>query len=326
MILIALCSSLIGATLGTRLKVISLLPATLVGVGLIVVTAALRGSTVSATIVAVLVWTIFLQLGYLGGLLTRFSLAAARLAPDRSRRSTAHPPLIEPSVHLSLHSFQTRRSLAKLHVSSRLLLERLDGSLSTAFTLFLVSIIFACGSTFLDGPAAQSLIAVLAALALACVGIFARAGDVDLATRSTRGIKLAAAVPAIWMAIQLLPTPIGAHSIWNYANDAMGRQSWGHVSVDLGMTTLALVFYLANVSLILVGIFVARDRRGAELVLAVVTATMAITIIVLLIGKSGLIPGFDGDLNEILGAVSAFGILLSLTSGTRAIEQRGSRA
>jgi hypothetical protein len=115
---------------------------------------------------------------------------------------------------------------------------------------------------------------------------------------------------------------MGAHSIWSYANGAMGRQSWGHVSVDLGMTILALVFYLANVSLILVGVFVARDRRGAELVLAVVTATIAIATFILLIGR--LIPAFDGDLNEILGAVSAFGVLLSLASGTRAIEQRES--
>jgi len=145
---------------------------------------------------------------------------------------------------------------------------------------------------------------------------------VDLAARSTRGIKLAAIVPAIWMAVQLLSTPIGAHSIWIYANGAMGRQSWGHVSVDLGMTILALIFYLANVSLILVGVFVARDRRGAELVLAVVTATMAITTIILLIGR--LTSAFDGNLNEILGAVSAFGILLSLACGTRAIEQRES--
>jgi hypothetical protein len=89
MILIAICSSLIGATVGTRLKVIVLLPITLVGVGLIVATAALRGSTVSAAIIAALVWTISLQLGYLGGLLTRFSLAAARLAPRRFLRSTA---------------------------------------------------------------------------------------------------------------------------------------------------------------------------------------------------------------------------------------------
>ena len=83
MILIALCSSLIGATLGTRLRVFVLAPATMIGVGLIATTAAIRGATVSAAITAVLVWTVCLQLGYLGGLLTRFSLAAARLAPRR---------------------------------------------------------------------------------------------------------------------------------------------------------------------------------------------------------------------------------------------------
>ena len=199
--------------------------------------------------------------------------------------------------------------------------------MSTAFTLFLVSIIFACGSAFHDGTAAQSLIATLAALALACVGMFARAADVGVAARSARGIKLAAAIPAIWMAVQLLPTPIGAHSIWSYANDALGRQSWGHVSVDLGMTALALVFYLANVSLIVVAIFVARDRRGAALILIVLTTIVPILTLALLLSRSQILPVFDaGDFSDVLPAIGAFGILLSLTTATRTFEERASRA
>jgi hypothetical protein len=84
MVTIALCSSLIGATLGTRLKVLALVPALILGVVLVTAVAAVTGPAVSAVIGAVIVWALFLQLGYLGGLLTRFCLEAMGLVPQRS--------------------------------------------------------------------------------------------------------------------------------------------------------------------------------------------------------------------------------------------------
>ena len=130
-------------------------------------------------------------------------------------------------------------------------------------------------------------------------------------------LKLAAAVPATWMVIQLLPIPFGAHSIWAYANDALDQPAWGHISVDLGATVLALVFYIANISLIAVALFVARDRRRAELILLVITALTTITALVLLADKWGLIS----DANDVIAAISALGFLSSLASGARAIER-----
>jgi hypothetical protein len=191
--------------------------------------------------------------------------------------------------------------------------------LSIAFTLLLVCLVFASGLTIHDGPAARSLIETFAVIALASLGISARAIDVNFVGRSTQGLKIAAAIPAIWMVVQVLPTPIGAHSIWVYANEALARQSWGHISVDLGRTILALVFYLANISLILVAIFVARDRRRAEQILFALIAIATITALRLLIGKWTLAPAID---NAGLAAISALGILLSLASGLRTIERR----
>jgi hypothetical protein len=88
MIMIALCSSLIGAVLGTRLKVYALFPGVMFGVALVAAVAAFKGAPISSAIGAAAVWTISLQLGYLCGLLTRLSLAASRLRPERSLRST----------------------------------------------------------------------------------------------------------------------------------------------------------------------------------------------------------------------------------------------
>jgi hypothetical protein len=192
--------------------------------------------------------------------------------------------------------------------------------LSTAFILLLVCIVLASGAAIHDGVEARSVIEVVAAAALALVGFSARAIDVNFAARASPGLKLAAAVIAGWMVIQLLPAPYGAHSIWAYANEALGQRSWGHISVDLGRTRLALAFYLANIALILVGIFVARDRRRAELILFALTAITAITALGLLIATWRPFATVT-DPDGVLSAISALGILLSLTSAVLAIDR-----
>jgi hypothetical protein len=88
MVMIALCSSLIGATLGTRLKVLVLVPGLILGIVLVTAVAAVTGAAISAAIGAFVVWAVFLQLGYLGGLLTRFCLEAMGVVPQRSLPST----------------------------------------------------------------------------------------------------------------------------------------------------------------------------------------------------------------------------------------------
>src|ERR1700744_4701924 len=94
-----------------------------------------------------------------------------------------------------------------------------------------------------DGVVTQSVVAASAAMALAAVGIAARAADVNFAAQVTRRLRPAAAIPAIWMVIQILPLPFWSHSIWINANEALNQQSWGHISVDIGKTFVALAFY-----------------------------------------------------------------------------------
>lgn len=88
MVMIALCSSLIGAVLGTRFKVQVLFPAAMLGFVIVAAVAVFKGSVMSSAIVAAIVCVISLQIGYLGGLFTRFCMAASRVASHRSLRST----------------------------------------------------------------------------------------------------------------------------------------------------------------------------------------------------------------------------------------------
>jgi hypothetical protein len=202
----------------------------------------------------------------------------------------------------------------------------LGNRLSIAFSLLFIAIAFVPASVFLDGHVANSITASLAAAGVAFVAISTRAADVNYAALVTRRLKLAAAVPAIWMAVQILPIPYSSHSIWINANEALSQPSWGHISIDIGNTFEALTFYLANVSLIVVGLFVATVRRRAELILWALAATTAFTTIVLLVTKWGPIAGLAAsEINDMLSAFSSLGIVLSLTSGVLAVERYESK-
>jgi len=200
--------------------------------------------------------------------------------------------------------------------------------LSIGFSLLLVGVAVAPVLILFDGPLAQSLIEVLAAAALAFVATAARAGDVNLAAQITSRLRIAVAVPVIWMLIQLLPMPSAglSHSIWINANEALDHRTFGHISIDLGQTIQALTFYVANVALIIVAVFALRERRRAELALFVLAAIATLATALLLMER--LLPAADRSLGEtggILAAVSSLGIMLSIGCLTRAIERAESR-
>jgi hypothetical protein len=88
MIMIALCSCFLGGMLATRFKVLVLLPAVALGVLLVIITASVREANLSSALSAAAVLAIALQLGYLGGLLTRLFVAAGRPPFHRTIRST----------------------------------------------------------------------------------------------------------------------------------------------------------------------------------------------------------------------------------------------
>lgn len=196
------------------------------------------------------------------------------------------------------------------------------------FSLLLVCIAIAPVLILFDGALAQSLIEVLTAVALAFVATAVRAADVNLAAQITSRLRIAAAIPVIWMLIQVLPMPFSGltHSIWINANEALNHPSFGHISIDLGQTIQAIIFYIANVALIIVSVFAVRDRRRGELMLFVLAAIATLATVLLLIAR--LLPAAQlpvGETAGTLAAVSSLGIILSMACATRAIERAESR-
>ncbi|HVX77234.1 MAG TPA: hypothetical protein VHB49_13980 [Bradyrhizobium sp.] len=88
MAMIALCSSLIGAVLGTRFRVQVLFPAIAFGLLIVAIMAVLKGSSVWSAITAEFVCAVSLQIGYLGGLLASACMTVARAPLRRPLRST----------------------------------------------------------------------------------------------------------------------------------------------------------------------------------------------------------------------------------------------
>jgi hypothetical protein len=87
MVIIALCSTLIGAVLGTSFRVQVLFPAAVLSLLIVSAVAALERAAISSAMLAAVVFVVSLQIGYLGGLMTRFFMAASRLSSGPLLRS-----------------------------------------------------------------------------------------------------------------------------------------------------------------------------------------------------------------------------------------------
>ena len=176
---------------------------------------------------------------------------------------------------------------------------------------------------------ARQLVALLIALGLITVAATARAADVNQTAQLTRRLKLAAVLPAIWMGLQAIYSPRQlAHSIWASAAASLQENLWGQISVDPGATILALFGYLAGVILVVLTIFVTRDRRRAELLLQALCAITVFAVIGLVMARLGNLVPFEvtaTNTAEALPALSALGIILCLSAVVRVVERYESR-
>jgi hypothetical protein len=88
MIMAILFSSLVGAVLGCRLKVRVLFLAAPLAFAMTAGVVAVTQGTIGSALLGGVAAVIALQIGYLGGLFTRFSVAAAQIPPKPSVSST----------------------------------------------------------------------------------------------------------------------------------------------------------------------------------------------------------------------------------------------
>lgn len=180
-----------------------------------------------------------------------------------------------------------------------------------------------------DGPIVQGAVIAAASVLVAIVGLRIRPGEAGFLSPMIRPIAIVAALPALWMAIQVLPSSaIGlAHPIWENAAAALGRPLAGRISIDPGATLISLARYLSMVTIVLVAAAAAIDRNRAKwLLFALTMATTLMALMVLAVGLGDLafLSIRDGGRMAIAATDSAgLGIILAVAAALNTLE-RGS--
>ena len=142
-----------------------------------------------------------------------------------------------------------------------------------------------------DGPITHGIVTAVAAILVATVAVRIRSGEAGFLSSVIRPMATVAAIPALWMLVQVLPLDIVglAHPIWKSAESALGRPLFGSISVDPSATLISLIRYLSTAAITFVAAAVALDRQRAQWILfALTAATTVIAVMVLTAALGGL--------------------------------------
>jgi hypothetical protein len=145
-------------------------------------------------------------------------------------------------------------------------------------TVRLILVTLICASPVIllwDGLIVRGLVAGILAVALAITSQTLRPGVTEFLISIVRPLAVVAAVPALWVLVQLLPLRLVAHPIWKSAETALGSPVAGTISVDPGASVIALGQYLSVIAVAFLSAAVAVDRQRAEWILFALTAAVA---------------------------------------------------
>lgn len=196
--------------------------------------------------------------------------------------------------------------------------------------LILVALIFAAPVILLlEAPLVQGLVAGIVAAGIAIMGRTMRPGETAFLLTVIRPLAAIAALPALWMLIQVLPLRPLAHPIWGSAEMALGRPLASSISVDIGATVMALGQYLTLAAIGLVSAAVAVDRQRAEWILFALTGASAVMALILATHDLFRLTFLDPDAAaferaQLINCV-ALGTIIAAAAGIRTLERLETR-
>jgi hypothetical protein len=213
-------------------------------------------------------------------------------------------------------------STGQTHVS----IPSCDSATVYSAQLLLIILVAVCPFMLLkDGALLHGLLAGVAAAGVAAVSLTMRPGERRFFIAVIRRPAIVAAIPVVWLIVQLLPLRAIANTIWPTAAAALGRPLAGSITVDFGASVMALGFYLSAAAVAFLSTAVAIDRQRAVAVLfAVLGATVLIAVILLIQETAGDID--LGPLNTLPVRVqavdcAAIGAIIAVAAGIRASER-----
>jgi hypothetical protein len=178
-----------------------------------------------------------------------------------------------------------------------------------------------------DGPISHGLIIAVAAVGVAIVALRIRPGEAGFLTMLIRPAAIAAAIPVLWIIIQVLPLNISGmvHPIWESATTALGRPISGSISIDPGDTLVALARYLSTAAIALVAAAVAIDRRRAGWILFALTVATTLSALTLVAAGRGDLAFLsdDAELAASYAATdcAALGVILAVAAALLMFER-----
>jgi hypothetical protein len=185
--------------------------------------------------------------------------------------------------------------------------------------LILVTVICASPIVLLwDGPIVQGLFAGIIAVALGITAQTLRPGETEFFVSIFRPLAAVAAVPALWVVVQVLPLKLFAHPIWRSAETALRHPIAGTISVDPGASIIALGQYLCVIAVAFLSAAVAVDRQRAEWILFALTAAVTAAALMLLARPATFARGQTID-------CVAMGIIIAGAACIRTIERYETR-
>jgi hypothetical protein len=197
-----------------------------------------------------------------------------------------------------------------------------------SFNLFLsIIILIPVIAAMAVSQIAQNLIDLAILITFISILAFSSASEMAHAVRVTRGLKIIAIFNVIWLIFQIAPLPSWglSNALWSSAATALNTSLWAHISIDIGNTINAIVQYLIALILIVTAIFVASDRRQAELVLYSLTAIATFVVLELELVVTGFIPTWGGEAvdhsRQMLAGIATLGAILNLATSSLLIKR-----
>jgi hypothetical protein len=232
------------------------------------------------------------------------------------------------AAKVKFHHHQCAEVRRNIFVTKGLVSIRWTEHLYSMHFYLLVLLIWATPSLLIiDSRIDEGVIPAIVALAVAFAARTIRPGQADHLIALARPVAVAAAIPAIWIFMQMLPLEIVGISnpIWDSAAMGIGHPIRGAITVDPGFTLLSLARYFTTMGILFLSIITCLDRRRAEWVLFALTTATAMTALVLVGDHLSGVNVLFATANAALGAgaldSAALGLILSSASAIRAFER-----
>ena len=152
------------------------------------------------------------------------------------------------------------------------------------FYLLVLLICITPALLIIDSPIDHGVIPAVLAIALAFAARTIRPGQADHFFALARPVAIVAAIPAVWILVQILPLEIVGVSnpVWDSASAGIGRAIRGEISIDPGFTLLSLSRYFTMVAVLFLSMIACLDRQRAQWVLFALTTGTALTALTLI--------------------------------------------